>query len=116
MNALGAVQMIGTICPEDAALLVDRGQLAKLEPALREVLQTLKDQERDCLVLYYGLDGQRKHSGSEIATAIDRSTGRVYQVLNMALRKMRHPTRRRLILRALSTGVVEAVQAKPEGA
>ena len=61
---------------------------------LYSALDMLSDREKEWTILSYR-DGK---ANTEIAEMYDRSSNRVMQVLHKAVRKLRHPARRRLIM------------------
>jgi DNA-binding CsgD family transcriptional regulator len=87
--------------------LLEAGAIPALQPApdaydLKEAVaraaEDLKPRERDILMLRYGLNEER-HSltREEIASAYGVSKERIAQVERKALRKLRHPSRSRLL-------------------
>lgn len=55
----------------------------------------LTDRELLCVTLRYGLDGHGERKLHEIGNAIGVSRNRVRQLLQRAIRKLRHPSRSR---------------------
>ncbi len=84
-----------TVVSEDAAL--DDVYLGAMREAIGNVLKTLTPRERQIACERYGLlDGIAK-TLEEIGSAMDVTRERIRQIEAKALRKLRHPTRRRLI-------------------
>jgi len=76
--------------PEAAALTL-------LRQHLQEVLSTLNERERRVLELRFGLDDGRIHTLEEVGRAFGVTRERIRQIEAKALRKLRHPSRSRLL-------------------
>lgn len=62
---------------------------------LRNVLETLKEREKDVIKLRYGFDDGRRWTLEEIGCKYGVTRERIRQIEQIALRKMRHPSRSR---------------------
>ena len=67
------------------------------EMKLRRLLLTLCRREADILRLHFGLNGYKGHTFEEIAQMYDLSRERIRQITLKSLRKLRHPTRVKLL-------------------
>ena len=67
------------------------------EMKLRRLLLTLNSRESDILKRYFGLNGYKKHTLEGIAQMYDLSRERIRQITLKSLRKLRHPTRVKLL-------------------
>lgn len=75
--------------------------------ALARALATLSPREAQVLRLRFGLDeSEEEHSLRDTATSLDRSPERIRQIEARALRKLRHPSRSR-VLRAHFDALME---------
>ncbi|NOY79867.1 MAG: sigma-70 family RNA polymerase sigma factor [Kiritimatiellaeota bacterium] len=68
-----------------------------LREAVRSALDTLSEREREVLMLHYGLGREGPMTLRQISERFDLSRERVRQIEFQALRKLRHPSRRRLL-------------------
>ena len=68
-----------------------------LSEDLEKMLETLTTRERDVLRLRYGLDDGRTKTLEEIASMFKVPRERIRQLEGKALRKLRHPSRNRLL-------------------
>ena len=73
----------------------DQAAAKILREAVSSALDTLKEREREILNLYFGLDGQTPLTLEQIGQRFDLSSERIRQIELAALRRLRHPTRRR---------------------
>ena len=68
-----------------------------LTEAINQVLSTLTEREREVVILRFGLQGERAHTLEEVGDKFGVTRERVRQIEAKALRKMRHPSRSRLL-------------------
>lgn len=68
-----------------------------LKSDIHDILDTLTDRESDVIRLYFGLDGQ-EWTLESIAQKYKLTRERVRQIKEIALRKLRHPTRGQKLL------------------
>jgi RNA polymerase primary sigma factor len=66
-----------------------------LREAIADALHTLDERERDVLVMRFGLDGEEPRTFDAIGHRFNLSSERIRQIEFKALRKLRHPTRKR---------------------
>ncbi|MBN2451939.1 MAG: sigma-70 family RNA polymerase sigma factor, partial [Lentisphaeria bacterium] len=66
-----------------------------LREAVDDALRTLDEREREVLILRFGLDGEEPRTFEAISQQFRLSSERIRQIEFKALRKLRHPTRRR---------------------
>jgi DNA-directed RNA polymerase specialized sigma24 family protein len=71
----------------DSLLLEDR----KAE-AVSDVMSALTFKEKYVIERYFGINGHDEHTDGEIGETLGLSSGRVQQIRQKALRKMRHPS------------------------
>lgn len=82
---------------------------------LYEVLNTLTERERTVLILRYGLKGNKPHTLKQIGKKFNVNSERIRQIEAKALRKMRHPSRSKLLLPYLPfTPLTEEKEEKPK--
>lgn len=72
----------------DRKLLVER---------LAEVLQSVNPQERKVLELRFGLGGGYSHTNEEVGRIFNLTRGRIQQIEHTALKKLKHPSRARML-------------------
>ena len=73
---------------------VDEGMIKEsLGQEIAEVLDTLKDREKQVLKLYFGIDGEEEMTLEEIAEEYGLSRERVRQIKEKAVRRLRHRSR-----------------------
>ena len=73
-----------------------------LRQQLGEVMQTLSPREAKVLRLRFGLEDGRAHTLEEVGKEFDVTRERVRQIEAKALRKLRHPSRSKLLKDFLS--------------
>jgi len=66
-----------------------------LRETIDEALRTLAPREREILILHYGLDGGDQQTYEQVSRNFGLSGERIRQIEFTALRKLRHPTRRK---------------------
>ena len=72
--------------------------LSQLKDDVLSVLKTLTPREQRVLTLRFGLDGGGSRTDREVGEEFNISKGRVQQVEAKALRKLRHPSRSRVLI------------------
>jgi RNA polymerase primary sigma factor len=88
---------------------VEGAQGSLLRERLGSILNTLTARERDIVRLRFGLDNGQPYTLEEIGRLFQVSRERIRQIENLALRKLRHPLRARLLSGFLPEGTPEAV-------
>jgi RNA polymerase primary sigma factor len=73
-----------------------------LRQQLAEVMQTLSPRECKVLRLRFGLEDGRAHTLEEVGKEFDVTRERVRQIEAKALRKLRHPSRSKILKDFLS--------------
>jgi RNA polymerase sigma factor (sigma-70 family) len=69
-----------------------------LNEKLEEVLTTLTFREEKIMRLRFGIGTKKSHTLEEIAQMMEISRERIRQIVMKSLRKLRHPTRVKLLL------------------
>jgi len=64
---------------------------------IRETLKTLTKREENVLRLRFGVDSIKDHTLEEVGKDFDVTRERIRQIEAKALRKLRHPTRSKLL-------------------
>ena len=77
--------------PEDAAAY------AMLQDQISKLLNTLTDREQRVLTLRFGLDDGRTRTLEEVCKEFNVTRERIRQIEAKALRKLRHPSRARML-------------------
>jgi RNA polymerase primary sigma factor len=67
----------------------------KLQDLIEEVLSTLSERESKIITYRFGLKGERPHSLKEIGDKYNLTKERIRQIEKKAIKRLRHPTRRR---------------------
>ena len=75
---------------DDVEYAVDHAELKVL---IEKGIETLRPRERKVIEMLYGLNDGVEMSAEDVAQTIGVGRQRVYQIRNLALRKMRHPMR-----------------------
>ena len=89
---------LGDFIPdEDIPAPVDAASAVMLRDQLIAVLNTLHEREREVLKLRFGFDDGRARTLEEVGKQFDVTRERIRQIEAKALRKLRHPTRSRVI-------------------
>ena len=70
---------------------------ALLAEALKEILDTLTEREADVLRMRFGMYDGRTHTLEEVGQIFGVTRGRIRQIENKAIRKLRHPSRAKKI-------------------
>jgi RNA polymerase sigma factor (sigma-70 family) len=82
----------GDLLPDETAIAPFDAAAASLEKiAIRELLRTLSDREREVLELRFGLVGDRPLTLDEVGRHFDLTRERIRQIEAKALTKLRHP-------------------------
>ena len=87
---------------EDAFEPSDAASYAMLREQLADVLKTLTPREEKVLRLRYGLTDGRMHTLEEVGEEFDVTRERIRQIEAKALRKLRHPSRSKILRDFLS--------------
>ena len=87
---------------EDASEPADAATFAVLREQLAGVLKTLTPREEKVLCLRYGLQDGRMHTLEEVGEEFDVTRERIRQIESKALRKLRHPSRSKILKDFLS--------------
>ncbi|MGE3913079.1 MAG: RNA polymerase sigma factor RpoD/SigA [Chloroflexota bacterium] len=85
------------IVDENAPDMDDAASRIVLRAEVEGVLGTLTPRERRVVELRFGLDGDRLYTLSEIGAELGVTRERIRQIETKALRKLRHPSRSRLL-------------------
>ena len=89
---------LGDFIPdEDIPAPVDAASAVMLREQLISVLNTLHEREREVLKLRFGFDDGRARTLEEVGKQFDVTRERIRQIEAKALRKLRHPSRSRII-------------------
>ena len=87
---------LGDFIPDDdAPAPAEAAAFSMLKDQLVEVLGTLTEREQKVLKLRFGLDDGRARTLEEVGKEFDVTRERIRQIEAKALRKLRHPTRRK---------------------
>jgi RNA polymerase primary sigma factor len=91
--------MLGDFIPDESQLSpVDQASKQLLRDHLNEVLGTLSDREARVLRLRFGLDpsvGNKQMTLEEVGRVFGVTRERIRQIEAKALRKLKHPSRRK---------------------
>ena len=89
---------LGDFIPDDdAPAPADAASLMLLKEQLNEVLSTLTDREAKVLRLRFGLEDGRSRTLEEVGKEFDVTRERIRQIEAKALRKLRHPSRSKMV-------------------
>ena len=87
---------LGDFIPdEDVPSPADAAAFSMLKDQLNEVLATLTDREQEVLRLRFGLDDGRQRTLEEVGKQFNVTRERIRQIEAKAIRKLRHPNRRK---------------------
>lgn len=88
--------MLGDFLPDESQLSpVDQASKQLLKDHLDEVLSTLSDREAKVLKLRFGLEGTKQMTLEEVGKVFGVTRERIRQIEAKALRKLKHPSRRK---------------------
>ena len=82
---------------EDASEPADAASYALLREQLADVLKTLTPREEKVLCLRYGLTDGKMHTLEDVGAQFDVTRERIRQIEAKALRKLRHPSRSKML-------------------
>jgi RNA polymerase primary sigma factor len=82
---------------EDAQEPMDAAAREMLRESVKNALAVLSDRERQVLELRYGLVDGKEHTLEEVGQYFNVTRERIRQIESKALRKLRHPTRSRVL-------------------
>jgi RNA polymerase primary sigma factor len=89
---------LGDFIPDERqASPVDQASRQLLKDHLEEVLSTLSEREAKVLSLRFGLDGGQQRTLEEVGKVFGVTRERIRQIEAKALRKLRHPSRRKAL-------------------
>ena len=87
---------LGDFIPDESQLSpVDQASKQLLKDHLDEVLHTLSDREARVLKLRFGLEGNKQMTLEEVGRVFGVTRERIRQIEAKALRKLKHPSRRK---------------------
>lgn len=87
---------LGDFIPDESQLSpVDQASKQLLKDHLDEVLHTLSDREAKVLKLRFGLEGNKQMTLEEVGKVFGVTRERIRQIEAKALRKLKHPSRRK---------------------
>ena len=87
---------LGDFIPDESQLSpVDQASKQLLKDHLDEVLKTLSDREAKVLKLRFGLEGSKQMTLEEVGKVFGVTIERIRQIEAKALRKLKHPSRRK---------------------
>ena len=87
---------LGDFIPDESQLSpVDQASKQLLKNHLDEVLSTLSDREAKVLKLRFGLEGNKQMTLEEVGKVFGVTRERIRQIEAKALRKLKHPSRRK---------------------
>ncbi|MCS7091881.1 MAG: RNA polymerase sigma factor RpoD [Patescibacteria group bacterium] len=87
---------LGDFIPDESQLSpVDQASKQLLKDHLDEVLSTLTDREAKVLKLRFGLEGSKQMTLEEVGKVFGVTRERIRQIEAKALRKLKHPSRRK---------------------
>lgn len=88
--------MLGDFIPDETTLSpVDQASKQLLKDHLEEVLDTLSDREKKVLKLRFGLGGKKPMTLEEVGKVFGVTRERIRQIEANAIRKLKHPSRRK---------------------
>jgi len=87
--------LVDFIADENTASPVEETDRELLREQIAESLDSLKDREREVLVMRFGLEDGQTHTLEEVGQKFGVTRERIRQIESKALRKLRHPTRSR---------------------
>ena len=89
---------LGDFIEDEAALdPADAASMMLLKEQLEEVLETLTDREKNVLRLRFGLEDGRSRTLEEVGQSFGVTRERIRQIEAKALRKLRHPSRSKVL-------------------
>jgi RNA polymerase primary sigma factor len=87
---------LGDFIPDDDVLKPeDAAAFSLLKEQLNDILDTLTDRERNVLIMRFGLRDGRLRTLEEVGREFEVTRERIRQIEAKALRKLRHPSRRK---------------------
>jgi RNA polymerase primary sigma factor len=86
---------LGDFVPDESESPIDTASKQLLKDHLDDVLSTLTDREAKVLTLRFGLDGSQPKTLEEVGKVFGVTRERIRQIEAKALRKLKHPSRRK---------------------
>ncbi len=87
--------LVDFIADENTASPVEETDRELLREQIAESLDSLKEREREVLIMRFGLEDGQTHTLEEVGQRFGVTRERIRQIESKALRKLRHPTRSR---------------------
>lgn len=89
--------LVDFIQDEKASVPADAAAMTLMREQLSEVLNTLNERERRVLSLRFGLEDGKARTLEEVGREFNVTRERIRQIESKALRKLRHPSRSRML-------------------
>ena len=74
---------------------------------IRDAFKTLTKREENVLRLYFGIERERRFTPEEIGMDFDLTVGTIKRYKNKGIRKIKHPTRSRLLISHIDKDLIE---------
>jgi RNA polymerase sigma factor (sigma-70 family) len=91
----GEAELEEFIADDGASAPFEQAANTILREAIEQALHTLDERERQVVAMRFGLDGGEPRTFEQISRHFDLSSERIRQIEFKALKKLRHPTRRK---------------------
>lgn len=86
--------------------------LSTLREALLDAMSTLTDQEKQVLIMRFGINGDLPMTLDQVGAKFFRSKERIRQIEAKALRKLRHPTRKKKLQEFIDSDIYTSNKMK----